>query len=126
MRTRPLLLATYRLLLQLYPPVFRARFAAEMLDLAAEAELAEWPLIFGDTGLAIMRSWLDITVAPASATPNAYLSLGESRLSVPRLFQGFALTVVLVLCLCYVSALPYWELPPDVDCTAPLRTTARR
>jgi len=58
MNTRLCLLRAYRCLLQLYPPGFRKRVAVEMLELAEAAEPNEWALIFGDTGLAIVRCWL--------------------------------------------------------------------
>jgi hypothetical protein len=59
MNIRRGLLGTYRLLLQLYPPEFRKRFAPEMLELAEAAEAREWPLIFGDTSVAIIRCWTE-------------------------------------------------------------------
>ena len=55
MSARLCLLWAYRCLLQLYPPAFRKRFAVEMLELAEAAEPREWPLIFGDTSVAIVR-----------------------------------------------------------------------
>jgi hypothetical protein len=66
------LLGAYRVLLQFYPPAFRRRFAEEMLELAEAAELGEWPLIFGDTSVGIVRCWMDGgRVASAVAEPNA-------------------------------------------------------
>ena len=118
MKIRGSLLSAYGLLLRLYPPDFRERFADEMLELAAEADPAEWPLIFGDTMTAILRSWLDATVArltPVPTGPDAYLALGESRLTPARLLQGFALTVVLILGVYYVTTLRYSELPDSSD-----------
>jgi hypothetical protein len=74
------LLGVYRVLLQCYPPAFRRRFAEEMLELAEAAELGEWPLIFGDTSLRIVRCWLEGgRVTSAVAEPNAYISLGRRR-----------------------------------------------
>jgi hypothetical protein len=118
MKMKGSLLSAYGLLLRLYPPDFRERFADEMLDLAAEADPAEWPLIFGDTMIAILRSWLHAIVAgltPVPAGPDAYLALGESRLTPATLLQGFALTVVLILGLYYVTTLRYSELPDSWD-----------
>src|SRR5215469_13475258 len=58
MNTRQYLLSTYRLMLQLYPPTFRRRFASQMLEVAEAAEPAEWPLVFGDTSVAFVRCWI--------------------------------------------------------------------
>jgi hypothetical protein len=56
MITRLALLWAYRCLLRLYPPAFRERFATEMLELAGEAEVAEWPLITdGDLGAGVFE-----------------------------------------------------------------------
>jgi hypothetical protein len=104
----------YGCLLQLYPPTFRKRFAAEMLELAAAAEPAEWPLIFGDTGLAIVRCWLQPVASSSAALPagqDAYLAVGESALSASRLFLGFALSAAIIVGLCYAGSLGYLELP---------------
>jgi hypothetical protein len=112
------LLFAYRLLLRLYPAGFRHRFAEEMLNTAEAAELSEWPLIFGDTSVAIARSWLkpDTTSAVAMASgPEQYLSLGESAVKPLKLFQGFALATVLVLGACYISTLTVWHLPSYPD-----------
>ena len=98
------LLGVYRLLLQLYPPAFRQRFAPEMLELAAAAEPAEWPLIFGDTGVAIVRCWVEGTESTAVlAEPNAYLALGESPLRGLNLLQGLVLSLAIIVGLSYVS-----------------------
>jgi hypothetical protein len=109
------LLCAYRFWLQLYPPAFRRRFAPEILELAKEAELAEWPLIFGDTSLAIVRCWLEpartgSTVVPAG--PDVYLAIGESPLSRLRLFQGFVLSLAIVLGLWYVTS----QFPANPPC----------
>src|ERR1700691_2781855 len=114
MRMRLGLLWAYRFLLQLYPPAFRKRFAMEMLELAEAAEPAEWPLIFGDTGVAIVRCWLDTDASRSAALPagqDAYLAVGESALSVARLFQGLVLSTAIILGLCYFGSLGYLELP---------------
>src|SRR5437899_11886815 len=92
MKTQRSLLLGYRLLLQLYPAVFRRRFASEMLELAEAAKPTEWPLIFGDTSIAIIRCWLEGTHSTAVlAEPNAYLSLGESPVWGIRIASGFCL-----------------------------------
>ena len=98
------LLSTYRLLLQLYPPAFRKRFAAEMVELAEAAEAAEWPLIFGDTSVAIVRCWMEGSPSTAVvAEPNAYLSLGESPIVRWGLLRGFVLSLAIIGALCYVN-----------------------
>lgn len=113
MTIRRCLLGTYRVLLQLYPPAFRRRFAPEMLELAEAAEPAEWPLIFGDTSVAIVRCWLgpDATATVVPAGQDAYLALGESALAPARLLQGFVLSLAVILCICYVGSLGYLDLP---------------
>jgi hypothetical protein len=101
-------------LLQLYPPAFRKRFAVEMLEFAEAAEPREWPLIFGDTSVAIVRCWLQpartsSTVVPAGQ--DAYLALGESGLTASRLLLGLVLSTAILVGLCYVGSLGYSELP---------------
>ena len=79
MTLRRCLLCTYRLLLQLYPYAFRQRFAPEMLELAEAADPDEWPLIFSDTSLAIVRCWLKPSATTSTLAPaeqDAYLALG--------------------------------------------------
>jgi hypothetical protein len=98
------LLFTYRFLLQLYPPQFRNRFAPEMLECAEAADPAEWPLILGDTSVAIVRCWLQGTPSTAVLVePNAYLSLGESSVKPSALLQGLVLSLAIIAALCYVS-----------------------
>jgi hypothetical protein len=114
MSTRRCLLCIYRLLLWLYPAAFRERFAGEMLEFAEAAEPDEWPLIFGDTGLGIVRCWLEpsgtgSTVQPAGQP--AYLALGASALTPARLFLGLALSTAIILSLCYFGSLGYVDLP---------------
>jgi hypothetical protein len=107
---RCLLLIIYRFLLYLYPSAFRHRFAAEMMQLASEAEPAEWPLIFGDTSAAIVRRWFEpssASASAASAAPDAYLPIGGSALTALRLFQGLALALVILLGLSYIGSLGY-------------------
>jgi len=92
MKSRQGFMFAYRLLLRLYPSSFRARFAPEMLELAQAADRAEWPLIFGDTTIAIVRCWFEGTRSAALvAESNAYLSLGESSVKPSRILQGMVL-----------------------------------
>ena len=106
MNMRQSLLFSYQLLLATYPPAFRRRFAAEMLELASSAELSEWPLIFGDTGLAIVRCWLQTAPADAAVEPaHGYLALGKSALPASRLLQGLVLSTVIGLSLFYFASL---------------------
>jgi hypothetical protein len=110
MSTRLCLLRAYRCLLQLYPPAFRKRFAVEMLDLAAAAEPREWPLIFGDTSMAIVRCWLQPAGTSSRMMPagqDAYLALGESGLTASRLLQGLVLSTAIIVGLCYAGSLGY-------------------
>ncbi|MGO9519688.1 MAG: hypothetical protein ACLPND_21840 [Candidatus Korobacteraceae bacterium] len=114
MSTRLCLLWAYRCLLQLYPPAFRKRFAVEMLELAEAAEPSEWPLIFGDTSVAIIRCWLEPAATSSTALAagrDAYLALGESALPASRLLQGLVLSMAIILGLCYVGSLGYLQLP---------------
>jgi len=108
------LLCLYRFLLLFYPVAFRNRYSAEMLELAEVAEPAEWPLIFGDTSLAIVRCWFEPSAASSTVQPagrDAYLALGESGLSPSRLFQGLVLSVAIILSLSYIGSLGYLDLP---------------
>ena len=114
------LLSTYRLLLYLYPPAFRKRFAPEMLELAEAAEPNEWPLIFGDTGVAIIRCWLEGSPSTAAlAEPNAYLALGGSPVKNVRLLHGFLLSIAIIVGLTYVN--DRWP-PPCQGPRVPLLT----
>src|ERR1700690_264066 len=106
------LLGVYRFLLLLYPPAFRKRFAPEMLELVAAAELGEWPLILGDTSVALIRCWLEPAATNSAAGPaGAYLALGESGLTTSRLFQGLALSIAIILGVCYLGSVGYLQLP---------------
>jgi hypothetical protein len=108
------LLFSYRFLLYLYPNPFRERFATEMMQLAAEAEPAEWPLILGDTSLAIVRIWLEPPSASSIISPthqDAYVAVGGSALSASRLFLGLALSLSIILGLCYAGSLGTVEMP---------------
>jgi hypothetical protein len=109
MNIQSCLLYAYRLLLVFYPPSFRRRFATEMLEVAAAAEPTEWPLIFGDTGVAIVRCWLQgthSTAAPAEA--NAYVPLRESPISAFVFLPGLVLSLVIVAGWSYVN----YQWPP--------------
>jgi hypothetical protein len=114
MSTRLCLLWAYRCLLQLYPPAFRKRFAVEMLELAEAAEPREWPLIVGDTSVAIVRCWLQpagTSSTVVSAGQDAYLALGESGLTSSRLLQGLVLSTAIIVGLFYAGSLGYLEPP---------------
>jgi hypothetical protein len=113
MKLRRCFLFTYRFLLHLYPYGFRHRFASEMMQLAAEADAAEWPFIFSDTGLAVVRSWLEpsaSTSAPSSSH-DEYLAVGGSALTASRLVQGLALALALILGITYLGSLGYLAAP---------------
>jgi hypothetical protein len=115
MNLKQCLLFTYQFLLRFYPCSFRKRFAAEMMQLAAEAEPAEWPLIFGDTSLSIIRSWFEpsgtgATTVSAAAT-DAYVAIGGSALTASRLIQGLTLALIIVLGITYLGSLGYLDVP---------------
>ena len=110
MNTRQYLLGTYRLMLQLYPPTFRRRFASEMLEVAEAVEPAEWPLIFCDTSVAIVRCWIDGSPSTAVlAEPNAYLPVGASALPAFGFLHGLILSTVIILGLLYTG----YRWPPS-------------
>lgn len=97
-------LFAYRLLLEFYPPAFKRRFGAEMLELAEACEPNEWPLMFGDTSVAIVRCWIEGTHSTAALTePNAYVSVGESSVSAFGLLQGLVLTIAILAGIAYVN-----------------------
>jgi hypothetical protein len=109
MNIRNCVLYAYRILLLFYPPSFRRRFAPEMLELAAAAEVNEWPLIFGDTSVGIVRCWLEGTHSTATmAEPNAYVPLRESPISAFMLLPGLALSIVIIAGFSYVN----YKWPP--------------
>lgn len=120
MKLQCVLLSAYSALLHLYPSTFKERFAAEMLEVAQAAEAADLPFFFCDTTASVLQTWLEVatTGATAPADPDGYLALGESRLTAARLGQGFVLSVALLLAACYISQLPFWQLPADGDCRA--------
>jgi len=103
------LLFAYPLLLRLYPPAFKQRFAPEMLEIAQKAAPAEWPLIFGDTSLAIVRCWLEGSPSTA-AEPNPYVPVGGSPVSAFGLLRGLALSFAIIVGLCYASHWWYYSV----------------
>jgi hypothetical protein len=113
MKLRWFFLLAYRFMLQLYPHGFRQRFAPEMMRLAAEADAREWPLIFGDTGLAIARSWLEPSASSSTAalSRDSYVAVGGSALTATRLVQGLALALAIILGITYLGSLGYLEAP---------------
>jgi len=84
-----------------------------MLQVAKLAEPGEWPLIFVDTCLAMVRCWLASPDEPRPfpAGQGAYLAVGESGLPIARILQGLVLAMVLVASLCYAGSLGYLSLP---------------
>jgi hypothetical protein len=109
MSIRSCLLHAYRLLLVFYPPPFRRRFAPEMLEVAAAAELTEWPLIFGDTSVAIVLCWLQGTRSNAAlAETNAYVPLRDPPISASVFLSGLVLSIVIIAGLSYVN----YKWPP--------------
>lgn len=117
MTTQRPLLFVYRQLLRLYPVGFRQRFAEEMLETAESADLSEWPLIFTDTSVTIVRTWLQPRAVNSAAitVQGEYLSLGEARVKPMRLFQGLGVATAVVLIACYISTSTVWHLPTYPD-----------
>jgi hypothetical protein len=117
MRMRRFVLCTYGLLLRMYPSAFRKRFSSEMLELVGAAELKEWPLIFADTSVAIVRCWFEGSPSTAALTePNAYMSLGGS--SLRNFGLGFVLSTAIMAGLAYMGC----RWPPPCSGTSPLLT----
>jgi hypothetical protein len=109
MNIRNCFLYAYRILLVFYPPSFRRHFAPEMLELAAAAEPTEWPLIFGDTSVAIVRCWLEGSHSTAALPePDAYVPLKESPISAFVLLPGLVLSIVIIAGFSYVN----YKWPP--------------
>jgi len=97
-------LFTYRLLLEFYPSAFKHRFREEMLELGAACEPNEWPLIFGDTSVAVVRCWIERTYStPVLTEPNAYVSVGESPVRAFGLLQGLVLTIAILAGIVYLN-----------------------
>jgi hypothetical protein len=113
-------LTAYRLLLLFYPAPFRRRFAPEMLEIAESADIAEWPLIFGDTCVAILRCRIvGIPSTDALPEPNAYLAIGGSPVRRWGFLRGFVLTLAILVGLCYFSHwTAYRECPGKTSETA--------
>lgn len=128
MNLHRVLLRAYSALLRLYPSSFKRRFATEMLEVAQAAETADLPFFLCDTAASVLQTWLEVarTGATAPAEPDCYLALGESRLTAARLAQGFVLSVAILLATCYISRLPFWQLPADGDCRAAYSQKAQR
>ena len=125
MNLRPGFLFAYRLLLQLYPPAFKQRFGPEMFELAEASELTDWPLIFGDTTVGIVRCWVEGTHSAGVLTePNAYVPVGGSPVKAFGLLQGLLLTVAILAGVAYVNH--RWPPPcpnslfPDPPVTTPV------
>jgi hypothetical protein len=97
------LLSAYRILLYLYPPAFRQRFAQEMLAVAEAAEATEWPLIFGDTSVAIVRCWLEGSPSTTAARSNAFLPIPGSPIRGSAIIHGLVVSLVLISGFCYAS-----------------------
>ena len=117
MRIQRCVLCTYGLLLRMYPSAFRKRFASEMLELVGAAELREWPLIFADTSVAIVRCWFEGSPSTAALSePNAYMSLGGS--SLRNLGLGFVLSTAIMAGLAYMG----YRRPSPCSGTSPLLT----
>jgi hypothetical protein len=117
------LLSAYRILLLFYPAAFRQRFAAEMIECAEAAESSEWPLIFSDTSVGILRCWFEgCALATTAAESNAYLALGESPVRSFGFMRGFVLSIAVLVGLCYFSHWSaYRECPNKVSQSTPLK-----
>ena len=82
--------------------------------MAEAAEPREWPLIFGDTTVAIVRCWLQPARTSSTLVPagqDAYLALAGFGLTALRLLQGLLLSTAIIVGLCYAGSLGYLELP---------------
>jgi hypothetical protein len=118
MNTRAIMLFAHRQLLRLYPAEFRERFAEEMIEIAKAAESSEWPLILGDTGLTILRRWLQpgpFRSHTLVTAPGQYLAIGASPVDATKLLQGLAVASVVTLLACCISMSTAWHLPTDKD-----------
>ncbi len=117
MNTQEFVLGAYRVLLHLYPPGFRKRFAPEMLELAEAAGPAEWPLIFSDTSVAIVRCWVEGSPSSA-ALPEADVSFAPGESPIRSLGLGFVLSTVVLASLAYIG----YRWPPPCPSTRPVLT----
>ncbi|MGH9643417.1 MAG: hypothetical protein ACRD3Q_13460 [Terriglobales bacterium] len=121
MRIQRCVLRAYGLLLRMYPSAFRKRFAPDMLELAGAAELGEWPLIFADTSVAIVRCWFEGSPSTAAlAEPNAYTSLGGS--SLRKLGLGFVLSKAILAGLTNIGSRSPSRCSETSSGTSPLLT----
>jgi hypothetical protein len=132
MNIRRTLLFAYRQVLRFYPAEFRDRFSEEMMEIAGAAELAEWPLIFGDTSVTIMCSWMRqsaLRPVAVGAAAGQYLSLGKSPVNPAKLLQGLGIATIVVLLACCLSRITVWHFPTDCDyaqCRAASAEVVRR
>lgn len=108
MNIRKCMLHAYRVMLGLYPPAFRKRFAPEMLQLAAAAEFSEWPLIFGDTSVGIVRCWLEGTHSANLGDANAYRPLRGSPIRASVFIPGLIFSILIVAGWSYAN----YQWPP--------------
>lgn len=110
MNLRLILLFTYREMLRLYPANFKEHFADEMVEIATAARLKEWPLIFCDTGIGVVRSWL-FADSSESNGQGVLLQLPTSAVRPFQLIEGFVLAIMLVLAASCLSTQTVWNLP---------------
>lgn len=98
------MLAAYAALLRFYPAPFREHFGQEMLQVAEESGSSDWPFIFGDTAVGVVRCWIEGTRSKASVEqPNAYVAVGGSGVNAFRLVPGVVLSVLIVAGVFYAS-----------------------
>jgi CubicO group peptidase (beta-lactamase class C family) len=111
MMTQSMCRSLYRLLLNLHPPAFRERFAAEMLWIFDEAAATQGvPQLFADALVSLMRQWavrpeswhMPLTAAvPPAAGSTRYFSwehfeFAEQRLPFHRFLQGGVISLGLL------------------------------
>jgi hypothetical protein len=112
-------LRVYALLLRFYPQAFRERFAPEMMQIAESIAISEWPLVFSDTSIAIVRCWIEgsnVTTVPGEL--NAYVPVGEFRLNVSGLLPGAVLSLLIMAGVGYIN----YRWPPACPKTEHLLT----
>ena len=119
MNFRTLPLRAYAVLLRLYPRAFRERFAPEMMQIAESIAPAEWPLVFSDTSMAIVRCWIEGSyVASAPVDLDAYVPVGGFRLNISGLLPGVVLSLVVMAGVGYIN----YRWPPACPNTEHLLT----
>lgn len=119
MNFRTLPLRAYAVLLWLYPRAFRERFAPEMMQIAESIAISEWPLVFSDTSMAIVRCWIEGShVTPVSAEQHAYVPVGEFRLNISGLIPGVVLSLLVMAGVGYIN----YRWPPACPKTEHLLT----